>query len=103
MCVGKDNTCYFAKRKTGCYAQCHKGNEWYIGGICNGEKDERTFQIHLDFLKGNYELTAYQDGINANYQAMHYNKISKSVTSSDVINIKMMRNGGFAAKLIPKK
>lgn len=29
--------------------------------------------------------------------------ISKSVTSSDVINIKMMRNGGFAAKLIPKK
>ena len=80
-----------------------KGNEWYIGGICNGEKDERTFQIHLDFLKGNYELTAYQDGINANYQAMHYNKISKSVTSSDVINIKMMRNGGFAAKLIPKK
>ena len=80
-----------------------KGNEWYIGGICNGEKEQRTFQVPLDFLKGNYELTAYQDGINANYQAMHYNKISKSVTSSDVINIKMMRNGGFAAKLIPKK
>ena len=80
-----------------------KGNEWFIGGICDGEKDQRTFQVPLDFLKGNYDLTAYQDGVNANYQAMHYNKTSKTVSGKDVLNITMMRNGGFAARITPKK
>ena len=80
-----------------------KGNDWFIGGICNGDEQQRTFQIPLNFLKGSYELTAYQDGVNANHQAMHYNKISKTVTAKDVLTITMMCNGGYAAKLTPKK
>lgn len=75
-----------------------KGNKWFIGGICEGKEAERTFSIPLDFLnEGEFTLTAYKDGANAGYQAMHYNKEQKKVNSSSVIEVKMVRNGGFAA------
>ena len=41
-------------------------------------------------------MTAFRDGVNANYQAMHYNKITQDVNSNTTINIRMARNGGFA-------
>lgn len=74
-----------------------KGNKWFIGGICEGS-EERTFSIPLEFLnEGEYHLTAFKDGPNAHYQAMHYNKEQKVVNSSSTIEIKMVKNGGFAA------
>ncbi len=74
-----------------------KGEKWYVGGICNGEQ-ERTFQLKLDFLsEGTHKLTAYKDGVNAGYQAMHYNKVEQTVTSASTIEVKMVKNGGWAA------
>ena len=71
-----------------------KGSKWYIGGITNGE--QRDLTVSLDFLAdGQHTLTAYKDGVNANYQAMHYNKVSQAVNKSTKLNIKMARNGGF--------
>ena len=39
----------------------------------------------------------YEDGVNADRQAMHYKKNVKSVKKGDVVKIKMVRNGGYAA------
>ncbi|MBO4611871.1 MAG: glycoside hydrolase family 97 protein [Bacteroidaceae bacterium] len=74
-----------------------KGNKWFIGGICNGE-EERTFNLKLDFLSdGQHRLTAYKDGLNAGYQAMHYNKVQQSVNRNSTVEVKMVKNGGWAA------
>lgn len=74
-----------------------KGQKWFIGGICNGEQ-ERTFNLSLDFIgAGTHKLTAFKDGLNAGYQAMHYNKVEQNVTSASTIEVKMVKNGGWAA------
>ncbi len=74
-----------------------KGQKWFIGGICNGD-EERTFQLKLDFLgEGQHSLTAFKDGLNAGYQAMHYNKVQQKVNRNSTIEVKMVKNGGWAA------
>ena len=68
-------------------------NKCFIGGICEGEQRERTFNVKLDFLgEGEFNLTAFKDGINADIQAMHYNKIEKKVNKNSTIEIKMVKN-----------
>ncbi|MES2829415.1 MAG: glycoside hydrolase family 97 protein [Bacteroidota bacterium] len=76
-----------------------KENKWFIGGITNGKERNRTVQISLDFLKGDksYTMTYFEDGINAGRQAMDYRKKTIQVKSGDKFDIKMVRNGGFAA------
>ena len=73
-----------------------KGNRWFIGGITNNE--ERTLSLPLDFIgAGQHHLTVFKDGVNAGYQAMHYNKVEQNVTNSSKLEVKMARNGGIAA------
>ena len=78
-----------------------KGEQWFIGAICNGKEKEREFEIHLDFLKDskNYQMTSFEDGINAARQAMDYRKKDTVVKSGDKLQIKLVRNGGWAAVL----
>lgn len=75
-----------------------KGNKWYVGGICNGEQ-ERTFQLELSFLDAGktYRIKAFKDGMNAGYQAMDYRIDEASVTSGSSVDVKMSKNGGWAA------
>lgn len=77
-----------------------KGEKWFIGGMANG-KGDRTFDLSLDFLKDGktYRLTAFEDGVNADRQAMDYRKRTGEVTKGQKLSIKMVRNGGFAAVL----
>ena len=73
-----------------------KGGKWFIGGITNG--NERNFTLKLDFLSpGKHRMTAFKDGVNAGYQAMHYNRIEQEVSPATTIDIHMVRNGGWAA------
>ena len=73
-----------------------KGSKWFIGGITNGTP--RDFRLKLDFLgAGNHKLTAFKDGLSADYQAMHYNKVEQNVTSQSTIDVHMVKNGGWAA------
>jgi alpha-glucosidase len=75
-----------------------KGHRWYIGGICNGEQEERTFNLSFDFLgEGRHRMTVFRDGLNANYQAMHYNKVEYSVARNSIVEVRMAKNGGWAA------
>lgn len=77
-----------------------KGTKWFIGGITNGTEKERNFEIKLDFLKDKkYNLTSFEDGINAGYQAMDYRKKTLTVDNNSTVKIKMVRNGGWAAVL----
>lgn len=76
------------------------GERWYIGGITNNQK--RDFTISLDFLpEGTYRLIAFRDGLNADYQAMHYNRFEQTVSSGDTLHIHLARNGGWAGVLEP--
>ena len=76
-----------------------KGDKWYIGGITNNGETQREFTVKLDFLKKNhsYQMTSFEDGINAGRQAMDYRCKSSQVKAGDSFTVKMVRNGGFAA------
>lgn len=76
-----------------------KDSKWYIGGITNGK--ERNLTVNLDFLEAGrtYEMTSFEDGINANRQAMDYRRKITRVNKNGKIDIKMARNGGWAAVL----
>ncbi|MCR5130680.1 MAG: glycoside hydrolase family 97 protein [Prevotella sp.] len=73
-----------------------KGSKWFIGAITNDKPRDLT--LNLDFLgAGQHNLTAFRDGLNADFQAMHYNKDQQSVSVSTTLNIHLVRNGGWAA------
>jgi alpha-glucosidase len=78
-----------------------KGDKWFIGGMTNGKKEERTVEINFDFLEKSrtYTMTYFEDGINAGRQAMDFRKKTKEVKFGDKIEVKMVRNGGWAAVL----
>ena len=78
-----------------------KGDKWYIGGMTNNKEQQRVFDLSLDFLPEGqtWKMISYEDGVNANKQAMHYMKREKQVKKGDKIQVKMARNGGFAAVL----
>lgn len=76
-----------------------KGEKWYIGGMTNNQEQQREFILNLDFLKEGqaYRMTSFEDGINANRQAMDYRKTERILRKGDRVNIRLARNGGFAA------
>ena len=76
-----------------------KGDKWFIGGMTNNGQTEREFAVKLDFLKKDraYQMTSFEDGINAGRQAMDYRCKSSQVKNGDVLTVKMVRTGGFAA------
>ena len=78
-----------------------KGDKWFIGGITNGKEKSREVELNFDFLeKGKvYNMTYFEDGINADRQAMDYRHKTKQVKAGDKMTIKMARNGGWAAVL----
>ncbi|MFC1223071.1 glycoside hydrolase family 97 protein [Pedobacter sp. BG31] len=76
-----------------------KGSRWYIGGITNGTA--RDFKIKMDFLDKHksYRITYFEDGINADRQAMDYRRVVSQIDTNAELMVKMSRNGGFAAVL----
>jgi alpha-glucosidase len=78
-----------------------KGNKWWIGGITNNKEKVREFDIDLNFLNQDktFNMTAFEDGLNAEKQAMDYSIRKQQVKRGDKIHIRMVRNGGWAAKL----
>ena len=78
-----------------------KDLKWYIGAITNDK--ERDLQLPLSFLMpGTYQLSAFRDGKNADYQAMHYNRQQFSITVPDnpqaaSLPIHLAQNGGWVA------
>jgi alpha-glucosidase len=78
-----------------------KGDQWFIGAIANSKEKERVVEIELNFLTDSktYQVTAFEDGVNAGRQAMDYKKRAFTAAKGDRIKIRLVRNGGWAAVL----
>ena len=90
------------KAKVGEYAIVakRKGDKWYIGSMTNNrEQQQREFELDTNFLKEGqtYRMTSFEDGINANRQAMDYRMKERTLRKGDKLTISLARNGGFAA------
>ncbi len=75
-----------------------KGPQWFVGGI-NGENIEKTYEITFDFLEeGNsYKLILITDGEHDRQLETQFLMID----SSSSVELKMLRRGGFAARIYP--
>lgn len=80
-----------------------KGEKWFIGAMTNNKSRDLT--IKTDFLKkgAKYRITLIQDGVNADVQAMDFKRIEKTITAGETIDIRMVQDGGWVAKLEPVK
>lgn len=76
-------------------------NEWFIGAIT--DENDRTITIPLNFLEKDKKYTAeiYADVKDAHWEKnpMAYEIISKSVSSKDVLKIKLAPGGGCAIRI----
>lgn len=72
------------------------GEKWFIGAITNDKG--RNLEVDLSFLPENRKmrLTSFEDGINADRQAMDYKKKEIDVDRSTRLSLKLVRNGGWA-------
>lgn len=73
------------------------GNSWFLAGV--GDHNEQTFQITPSFLDaGQYEMTVYSDGLNANRFASDFKISSQTVHAKSPINMQLKKNGGWVAR-----
>lgn len=77
------------------------GDTWYVGAL--GNWDERDLDIKCDFLPdGDYEVTVFQDGVNANKVARDYKKYTKDLCKCKKLHAHLASGGGYVA-IIKKK
>ena len=77
------------------------GDTWYLGIMTDW--NARDLTIDLSFLgEGDYEMTVYRDGINADRAARDYVKETFAVPASRKVSVHMAPGGGYAAKIVKK-
>lgn len=78
-----------------------KGGNWFIGAMGNSKPHELT--INTSFLKPGvtYNITLIKDGINADFQAMDFKQVTKTIKAGEAIDIKMEADGGWVARIEP--
>ena len=78
-----------------------KGNDWYVGILNNW--DSRDVELKLDFLgEGNYNITVYKDGVNADRAARDYKKVTCELPSCKTIKAHLASGGGYVAIITRK-
>ena len=76
------------------------GKDWYVGAMTNWTP--RELEIDLSFLPdGNYFMTAYQDGINADRYGSDYQQVKNQVNQTTKLKLKLAPGGGWAARIQP--
>jgi alpha-glucosidase len=74
------------------------GNEWFIGSMTDFVP--RSFDIPLSFLEdGQYSVTLFRDGINADRRAEDYVSESFTVNNKSNLNFKLASGGGFVCRI----
>ena len=72
------------------------GNTWFIGSMTNSF--ERELEVKLDFLgDGNYKMTSFSDTEKTKENAEIAEQRETTVKKGDIVKIKMVPGGGFAA------
>lgn len=75
-----------------------KNTDWYVGAITDWTP--RELQLDLSFLpNGNYQLQAFQDGVNADRLGSDYERATRIVNKNIKLNIKLTGGGGWAARI----
>ena len=76
-------------------------DDWFVGAIT--DDTERMVSLKLDFLDANrtYEATIYRDGDKAGWNTNPTDYIieKRSVTSSDILDLRLASGGGFALSI----
>jgi len=78
------------------------GAAWYVGAMTDATPRDLT--IDFGFLaagSGAYEITLYQDGINADRNGNDYKMVKRTLTAADKLAIHLAPGGGWAARLTP--
>lgn len=76
------------------------GREWYIGAMTDWTP--RELEVDLSFLsEGDFQMAAYEDGVNADRMASDYKLVRSQVSKSTKLKIKLAPGGGWAARIVP--
>lgn len=74
------------------------GTKWYVGGMTDWSAREMV--INFSFLdEGEYKITIWQDGINADRNGNDVKQLNGKITKRDRHKIKLAPGGGFVAVL----
>jgi alpha-glucosidase len=78
------------------------GSDWYVGAMTNWTG--RDLEIDFSFLpEGNFQMSAYQDGQNADRMGSDYKLVKMPVTRTTKLKITLAPGGGWAARIQPVK
>jgi alpha-glucosidase len=76
------------------------GSDWYVGAMNNWTA--RELEIDFSFLPdGNFQMDAYQDGVNADRLGSDYSLVRSQVTHNTKMKITLASGGGWAARIYP--
>jgi alpha-glucosidase len=83
-----------------------KSDDWYVGAVTDGAA--RTLPVPLAFLDPGKRYTAdiYRDGAAADYRNLHRFDLvveTRTVTSTDTLQMRLAPGGGLAIRITPKK
>jgi len=74
------------------------GADWYVGAMTNWTG--RELEIDFSFLpEGNFQMDAYQDGVNADRMGSDYKLVRTQVDRTTKLKIKLAPGGGWAARI----
>jgi alpha-glucosidase len=74
------------------------GADWYVGAMNNWTA--RDLDIDFSFLPdGNFQMDAYQDGVNADRMGSDYKVVRMQVSRTTKLRIKLAPGGGWAARI----
>ena len=81
--------------------QVWESPDWYIGGVNADEPRDITLPLTMLAEGQSYVATIYRDGEDADWQMnpYEYEIEEQTVTSKDVLHLRMASGGGFAIKL----
>lgn len=71
-----------------------KGDKWYVGAMTDW--NARDLELDLGFIGGG-QMTAFQDGVNADRAAKDYKKVQCALPSDGKVKVHMAPGGGWAA------
>jgi alpha-glucosidase len=72
------------------------GSTWYVGAMTNWTPRDLT--VDFSFLpEGEYKITIWQDGLNADRDATDFEMVTKTVNKNTKFNIHLAPGGGWAA------
>lgn len=78
------------------------GEDWYVGAM--NDWTPRTISIDCSFLGGgNWKADIYQDGVNADKNAIDYKHLQRDLTAKNVWEVKLAGGGGWVARMTKQK